>query len=217
MVRDGFRPTVALRRRAGGGDELPFVASAASPASADPLQNGAASRSQTNGQPTEWQSWPLRADLELRAGDEAGVGALELFNATGRLSFGATNGGPGGSSTTVRIAMGSRCNRGLPSVPTTHRRAPRCAPVVARSSRPATACAPPVRRQRPPPPVSSLFRLFVFAKSRRWMMFLGLALTVAGNFVGLMTIYLTGPLDRQRAGSLAGRQRSYRPSGNGCI
>jgi ATP-binding cassette, subfamily B, bacterial len=170
-----------------------LLASVASPASADPLQNGAASRSQTNGQPADWQSWPLRADLELRAGDEAGVGTLELFNATGRLSFWRYTAARAAAARRLEsqwVALQSRFAKSSDDTSSGPTVCPSCGALITASDGVCAACAPAA----PPPPVSSLFRLFVFAKSRRWMMFLGLALTVAGNFVGLMTIYLTGPL-----------------------
>ena len=149
---------------------------------------------QTNGQPADWQSWPFSADLELRAGDEAGVGTLELFTATGRLSYWRYTAARAAAARRLEsqwVALQLRFAKSSDDASSGPTVCPSCGSSL---SRPATAYAPLYAPAAPPPPVSSLFRLFVFAKSRRWMMLLGLALTVAGNFVGLMTIYLTGPL-----------------------
>src|SRR4029079_14766423 len=67
---------------------------------------------------------------------------------------------------------------------------PSCGDVITSEDGVCPACA----AVAPPPPASSLLRLFMFARPRAAMMLLGLLLTVAGNFLGLMPGYLTGPL-----------------------
>ncbi len=40
----------------------------------------------SNGQADDWQSWPLREELELRLSEQSGIGKLELINPTSRLA-----------------------------------------------------------------------------------------------------------------------------------
>jgi ATP-binding cassette, subfamily B, bacterial len=165
----------------------------ASPASADPLQNGAVYGSQTNGQPSSWQSWPLAADLEMRAGDEAGVGTLELFNATGRLAYWRYTAARAASARRLEslwIALQARLAESSTDASSGPTVCPSCGAIITASDGVCTACAPAA----PPPPVSSLFRLFAFARPRAPMVVLGLLLTFAGTAASLVPLYLTMPL-----------------------
>lgn len=147
----------------------------------------------TNGQAAPWQSWPIVADVQMRAAEEGGLGTLELVSATGRLAYWRYTTAKRAQARRLETQWGQAQARLTKSsidefsMPTV---CPSCGAIITSSDGICADCAP----APPPPPVSSLFRLFIFAKSRQWMMMLGLALTVAGNFVGLMTIYLTGPL-----------------------
>ncbi|HTQ40493.1 MAG TPA: ABC transporter ATP-binding protein [Pirellulales bacterium] len=153
----------------------------------------AASPSKLNGHLSQWQSWPLAADLKLHAIDQAAVGTLELCDATSRLAS--------WRYTAARSAFARRLEsqcaaiqsqRGklstevvvLPTV------CPSCGAIITSSDGICAACAPVA----PPAPVSSLFRLFAFAKPRALMVVLGLLLTFAGTAASLVPLYLTMPL-----------------------
>ncbi len=148
----------------------------------------------SNGQPDDWQSFPLADDLQLRITEQSGVGKLELLNATSRLACWRYT--PAASAAARRFearwtALLTRAAGSLaeapPRIPTV---CPSCGEVITAVDGVCPACAPVA----PPQPVSSLLRLLVFAKSRAGMMVLGLVLTIAANFIGLMPVYLTGPL-----------------------
>ncbi len=144
----------------------------------------------SNGQPDDWQSFPLSDELQVRITEQSGVGKLELLNATSRLACWRYT--PAASAAARRFeARWTAQRRRAGCAP--QRMAtvcPSCGEVITSIDGVCTACAPVA----PPQPVSSLLRLLVFAKSRAGMMVLGLLLTIAGNFVGLMPAYLTGPL-----------------------
>lgn len=147
----------------------------------------------SNGDARNWQSWPIAADLKLIVSEHGGVGTLELCNASGRLAH--------WRYTSARSAMARRFEsrwqelhtRSLESSTATAQLptvCPSCGEIITSDDGMCAACA----ATPPPPPVSSLFRLFGFARSRHTMMLLGLLLTIASNFLGLMPVYLTGPL-----------------------
>ena len=119
----------------------------------------------TNGQAAPWQSWPIAADLQMRAAEEGGLGTLELVSATGRLAY--------WRYTTARRAQARRLETQWgqaqarltkssvddSSMPTV---CPSCGAIITSNDGICAACAPAA----PPPPVSSLFRLLAFAKPR---------------------------------------------------
>ncbi len=148
----------------------------------------------SNGQADDWQSFPLADDLQLRLSEQSGVGKLELLNATSRLACWRYT--PAASAAARRFEVRWTALRSAPPPATSgHCRriptvCPSCGEVITSLDGVCPACA----LVAPPQPVSSLLRLLVFAKSRAGMMVLGLLLTIAGNFVGLMPAYLTGPL-----------------------
>ncbi len=147
----------------------------------------------SNGHALSWQSWPLTADLEFHHREQGGVGTLELLDAKSRLaSWRYTS----AASPLVRRfdarwkALRTRGTSGITNGQTVPTVCPSCGEVITSDDGMCAACAP----QAPPPPTSSLFRLLKFARTRAGMMILGLLLTIAGNFIGLMPAYLTGPL-----------------------
>jgi ATP-binding cassette subfamily B protein len=147
----------------------------------------------SNGQASAWHTWMLAPDLKLQVSQHAGIGALELTNASSRLSLWRFTAGVMGPARRLEARFGALQSRagsktnGQAVGPTI---CPSCGDVITSEDGVCPACAAAV----PPPPASSLLRLFMFARPRGPMMFLGLVLTVAGNFLGLMPVYLTGPL-----------------------
>jgi ATP-binding cassette, subfamily B, bacterial len=147
----------------------------------------------SNGQASAWQSWMLAPDLKLQVSQHAGIGALDLTNASSRLARWRFTVGAMGPARRLEArfhalqAPASASTNGQAVGPTI---CPSCGEVITSEDGVCPACA----AAAPPPPASSLLRLFMFARPHAAMMFLGLLLTVAGNFLGLMPVYLTGPL-----------------------
>ncbi|MER1966722.1 ABC transporter ATP-binding protein [Castellaniella sp. GW247-6E4] len=124
------------------------------------------------GDQANWRSWPLRADLELRLHDHAGVGSLELRDAHARLAL-------------WRYTLGL------------HPAALRLAARYEAVRRPGQAEVPPETQpaaRQAPPSASSLLRLWRFARPYRKHLLAGLALTLASTAAALVPPYLTMPL-----------------------
>jgi len=158
------------------------------------LASGAgAGTTESNGEANTWHSWVLAPGLKLQVSQHAGIGALELTNASSRLARWRFTAGAMGPARRLEARFGALQSRAGASTnghavgPTI---CPSCGDLITSEDGVCPACAAAV----PPPPASSLLRLFKFARPRAGMMFLGLLLTVAGNFLGLMPVYLTGPL-----------------------
>lgn len=138
----------------------------------------------------EWHFWPLGRDIKLVYRDADAVGSLELHGPSGRLAswrFSAAQRGaaqrfaervqfeqshPGGAATTAA----SVC--------------PSCGGLILPEDGYCRSCA----AEPPPPPVSTLWRLFRFARPQWKLIALGLALTLASTGAGLIPPYLTMPL-----------------------
>ncbi len=140
------------------------------------------------------RSWPLKEAAGLRAKDQGGTGRLELLGPD--LLLGHWRFTIGRAPAAHRIAgRFESVRRGkAASVEETEESAttvcPSCGAILATDQ---GAC-PDCESAKSKPPVRSLYRLIGFAKTRKWMVLLGLALMVASSAAGLVPIYLTIPL-----------------------
>ncbi|CAL63426.1 ABC transporter, ATPase component [Herminiimonas arsenicoxydans] len=141
------------------------------------------SRSRTE---TGWHSWPCHAELTLKHYDHAGVGTLELHDATSRLA-----------SWRYTLAQNPAALQLITSFEQLQH---------AIASGVATPLAEPDARneeedadvdgvaEEQPPSTASLFRLWRFAKPYRGQLLLGFLLTLGSTAATLVPPYMTLPL-----------------------
>jgi len=141
----------------------------------------------------EWQEWPYRPGLQLLHHDYAGVGSLELHDATARL---------GGWRYTIAhdpaaLRLVGAFERqleshlsGRPAERPEEDVCPKCgAPQDGEEECP--VCA---RGIHAPPSTRTLLRLGRFARPYRWQLFWGFALTLVSTAAAMVPPYLTMPL-----------------------
>ena len=121
----------------------------------------------------EFRSWPLRADMELRLQDQAGVGSIELMDAHSRL-------------TRWRYTL-SRHPEALALVAAWQAR-------QHPGPRPEPAEITPTDQDIVSPPARALFRLWRFARPYRVKLATGMGLTMAATAASMVPPYLTMPL-----------------------
>ena len=152
-------------------------------------QTVAAATALSNGQPDDWQSWPLADDLELRSGEQSGVGKLELLSPTARLACWRFTAAASGAARRLEVSWTAPRSRGAgplagaPRVPTV---CPSCGEVITSDDAVCAACS----NVAPPPPVSSLFRLLAFARPHGGLIFLGFVLSLAANAVSMIPPFM---------------------------
>jgi ATP-binding cassette subfamily B protein len=142
---------------------------------------------------TGWQAWPLRDGLLLRKRDHAGVGTLELVDASARLEHWCF--------TLVHDAAAQRLIESLElallartsgeAAPAAPARCPRCRAVLPPGSDECPACAPAPEAA---PSTWVLFRLWRFARPYKGQLLLGFLLTLGSTAATLVPPYLTMPL-----------------------
>ncbi|NLF08563.1 MAG: ABC transporter ATP-binding protein [Pirellulaceae bacterium] len=140
------------------------------------------------------RSWPLNEIAAIRAKEQGGVGRLELLGATELLGHWRFTIGRAAAAhrianrfESLRRGKTTGENEGEESVPTV---CPSCGALLAADQ----GTCPDCDMAQAKPPVSSLFRLIGFVKTRKWMVLIGLALMVASGSVSLVPTYLTIPL-----------------------
>jgi ATP-binding cassette subfamily B protein len=145
-----------------------------------------------------WRSWPLSADLDLKAHDRAGVGTLELFGPDGRLAFWRYTFARSAAARRLIERLETVCRgdalahdhapppRGETAAPS----CPACGAVLPADQAACPTCAPAA----PPRSSSVLLRLAAFARPHAGMVALGFVLALASTGAGLVPPYLTMPL-----------------------
>ncbi|HEX7386427.1 MAG TPA: ABC transporter ATP-binding protein [Castellaniella sp.] len=121
----------------------------------------------------EFRSWPLRADMELRLQDQAGVGSIELVDTHSRL-------------TRWRYTLSHHTEALLlvAAWQTLQHRAPKPVPAeIAQND-----------NDLGEPPARALFRLWRFARPYRLKLALGMGLTLLATAASMVPPYLTMPL-----------------------
>ncbi len=132
------------------------------------------------------QAWPLAPGLSMRLSDHAGVGTLELLDATQRLA--AWHFTMGAHAQALRFAK--RFERAVAAL---GRAADDAADPPVDAGAPGEAEDAPDTAQAPPS-TWVLLRLWRFARPYRGTLFAGLALTLASTAATLVPPYLTIPL-----------------------
>ncbi len=140
------------------------------------------------------RSWPLDRVEGLRAKDLGGTGRLELLGPDSLLCHWRFT--IGRASAAHRIVnrfesarQGKLAGEEKLAEPATTV-CPSCGAILAADQ----GTCPDCESAKSKPPVRSLYRLIGFAKTRKWSVLLGMALLVAGSYVGLLPTYLTIPL-----------------------
>ena len=145
-------------------------------------------------QSTDWQAWPLSADLSLRHHDHAGVGTLELHDATRRLAtwrFTLTV-----HAQVMRLV--EQFERRLQTLDTgaalVEDDSHRCASCKAQLPPDADECPVCHRDVQAPPSTWVLLRLWRFARPYQGKLLAGFLLTLTSTAATLVPPYLTMPL-----------------------
>jgi ATP-binding cassette subfamily B protein len=142
---------------------------------------------------TAWHDWRLHDGLALRKRDHAGVGLLELLDASRRLDcWRFTLGRDAAAQRVIEAFELAQLSvaAGTPAVAPPSR-CPRCRAPLVDASEDCPACAPAIEQ---PPSTWVLFRLWRFARPYRRQLLLGFLLTVASTAATLVPPYLTMPL-----------------------
>jgi len=141
-----------------------------------------------------WQSWPLQPDLTLKLSDHAGVGALELVHAGGRLGIWRFT--LGLQSAVARWVsqfenqMAQLSGDGHP-LQKALAVCPVCQAVMREGDDECPSCG---REDLTPPSTWTLFKLWRFAKPYQGSLLAGFVLTLAATAATLVPPYLTMPL-----------------------
>jgi len=140
------------------------------------------------------RAWPISADLTLAHHDHAGVGSLELFNATGRLARWRYT----LSRNPAALRFEREFNRlrdsvatGIAPPPAVTATCPICQGPIPPDEEDCPNCA---RELHTPPSTWTLLRIWRFAKPYKGMLLVGFLLTLAATAATLVPPYLTMPL-----------------------
>jgi ATP-binding cassette subfamily B protein len=147
-----------------------------------------------SGDQTTWQHWDYRADLVLRHHDHAGVGHLDLLDASGLLATWRFT--LGQNLHAIRVADQFQAHldsavSGRPLVQTLKNMCPSCKAPLEPDQEECPICTKVVHT---PPSTWTLFRLWRFAKPYQGQLLAGFLLTLLGTAANLVPPYLTMPL-----------------------
>jgi ATP-binding cassette subfamily B protein len=139
-------------------------------------------------------SWPLEQAAGLQPRDYFGTGRLELLGPTGllaewRYTIGRSPAAHRLAAQFERLRCGGSCLEEEPAEPPTTT-CPTCGAVLAVDQ----AVCPECGSGQQKPSARHLLRLVWFARSRKWIVLLGLALMIASSGASLAPTYLTIPL-----------------------
>ena len=146
------------------------------------------------GAQTGWQSWNYRADLVLRHHDHAGVGHLDLLDASGLLATWRFTLGQNLQAIRVVDQFQAHLDRavsGRPLVQALKNMCPSCKAPLDPDQEECPICTKVVHT---PPSTWTLFRLWRFAKPYQGQLLAGFILTLLGTAANLVPPYLTMPL-----------------------
>ena len=149
-------------------------------------------------QANSWQVWPLTPGLQLRHGDHAGVGMIELLSANARLLHCRFTLNQNLAALRLLSAFERQVERLQNDRPAADNNAdeddalcPICkAPLPADEDE----CPTCVRELHTPPSTWTLLRLWRFARPYKWPLLAGFLLTLASTGATLVPPYLTMPL-----------------------
>jgi ATP-binding cassette subfamily B protein len=142
----------------------------------------------------DWTAWAFKPGLSLQHADHAGVGTLELHDATSRLACWrftlAHNVAAQRLSDRFAEQLGARLS-GQPVPPPDEAVCPTCKAPLAPDQEECPLCS---RELREAPSTWTLFRLWRFARPYRMQLLAGFLLTLASTGATLVPPYLTMPL-----------------------
>ena len=142
----------------------------------------------------DWQTWPLLAGLTLRHFDHAGVGTLELDNATGRLASWRFTLGRNVDAVRLLDAFERRIESietGRPPRPREENVCQQCKAVLEPGQEECPICS---REIHIPPSTWTLLRLWRFARPYRGQLLTGFLLTLVATAANMVPPYLSIPL-----------------------
>ena len=143
---------------------------------------------------SQFESWPLRAGLELRLHDHAGAAALELFEGATRLGTWRFTLGrnPAAQRLVQRFdEVREDAGAGREIRPVARQLCSRCQTLLPVGEEHCRRCH---EEANAPPSTWTLFRLWRFATPYRGQLLLGFLLTLAATAATLVPPYLTMPL-----------------------
>jgi ATP-binding cassette subfamily B protein len=142
----------------------------------------------------QWMIWPLAAGLTLRHFDHAGVGTLELDDATGRLASWRFTLARNVDAVGLLDAFERRIESivsGRPPRPREDNVCPQCKAVLEPGEEECPICA---REIHTPPSTWTLLRLWRFARPYRGQLLAGFLLTLVATAANMVPPYLSIPL-----------------------
>jgi len=143
---------------------------------------------------TEWKSWEYRSGLVLSHYDHAGIGHLELTDATGLLCAWRFTLTQNLLATRFVDQFNLYQNSQITGEPVEEADqliCPSCKAPLEPDQDECPICAKVIHT---PPSTRTLFRLWRFAKPYQGRLFIGFVLTLLGTAAGLVPPYLTGPI-----------------------
>jgi len=138
---------------------------------------------------TAWRDWPLRPQLSLRHADHAGVGSLELSDATARLAEWRYT--LGHNVAALRLIRQFERQASGVAAQEEELVCPTCKAPLEPDQEACLICA---REIREAPSTWTLFRLWRFAKPYKWQLLAAFLLMLASTAATLVPPYLTMPL-----------------------
>ncbi|MHB0974816.1 MAG: cyanophycin metabolism-associated ABC transporter [Thiobacillus sp.] len=143
---------------------------------------------------TDWTAWPLRPGLSLQHHDHAGVGTLELHDATARLACWRFTLGHNVAALRLVDRFAAELTArlsGQPVPPPDETLCPTCRTPLPPDQEECPLCG---RELHEAPSTWTLFRLWRFARPYRGQLLAGFLLTLAATGATLVPPYLTMPL-----------------------
>jgi ATP-binding cassette subfamily B protein len=141
-----------------------------------------------------WRSWELRADLSLRYFDHAGVGTLELCDASARLASWRYTLGRNLAALQVLDHAERRLESLATGQPVRSREENLCPQCKAALEPGQEECPICTREIHTPPSTWTLLRLWRFARPYRGSLLAGFLLTLATTAANMVPPYLTMPI-----------------------
>jgi ATP-binding cassette subfamily B protein len=141
----------------------------------------------------EWREWPYQAGLRLAHADHAGVGGLELHDASSRLGGWRFTIGHDPAALRLVDAFRRQLESHLSGQPVERTEEDLCLKCGAALDEEGE-CPVCARAIHTPPSPRTLLRLGRFARPYRWPLFWGFALTLASTAAAMVPPYLTMPL-----------------------
>jgi ATP-binding cassette subfamily B protein len=142
----------------------------------------------------DWEDWAFKPGLSMRHDDHAGVGTLELHDATSRLACWRFTLGHNVAALRLNDRFAEQLTAQLSGQPVVHRDETVCPTCKAPLEPDQEECPICSRERHEAPSTWTLFRLWRFAQPYRHQLLAGFLLTLAATGATLVPPYLTMPL-----------------------